>query len=337
MIRAALATALAVTLVLGWAAPPARAAPPAGELAFVRDAGDGPQIWVIRADGAEARRLTRGPQWSRAPAWSPDGARVAFVRGRDAGAQVYVVNADGSRLRRLTGPPHAHDSPSWSPDGRQVLCVRREAGRALVVAIAADGGRERVLGVGFAAAWSPRGDRLAYLAAGEGGMPDLVVADADGARAHRIRVATTGTVPGVTAFAWAPDGRRLAVVTRASLAQDEIRIVAWDGSAERRLTTGRAPAWSPDGRSIAFTVTHAGDAELYVIASERGRARRLTDRRWVSVRPAWSPDGGAVAFLSVRAAPNALYVVGADGRGERRLAPAYSDFSMLPLLAWRPR
>jgi dipeptidyl aminopeptidase/acylaminoacyl peptidase len=67
------------------------------------------------------------------------------------------------------------------------------------------------------------------------------------------------------------------------------------------------PAWSPDGRSIAFVSTRDGNPEIYIMDTEGGRVRRLTDHPSGDWRPAWLPDSRALLFVSDRAGSNDIY------------------------------
>jgi WD40 repeat protein len=80
-------------------------------------------IWVMSADGSEARPLVdAGPNdwW---PNWSPDGTTIAFTNGYNGEAEVYMVNADGTGLVRLTVRVGEDTAYGWSPDGSKVLFV----------------------------------------------------------------------------------------------------------------------------------------------------------------------------------------------------------------------
>jgi Tol biopolymer transport system component len=258
-----------------------------------------------------------------APTWSPDGRRIAFGALAIAGGQwgpfeYYVMNADGSGLRNLTRelglPASPHGScpfprPEWSPNWRQLALVPvrgpdcRWQIRSQIYVMNADGTGLRRL------TWSPHGDG------------DL---------------------------AWSPDGRRIAFarirghLTGISGGRAEIYVVNADGSGLRRLAHGIAPAlqagapspglashpaWSPDGRRIAFVSNRDGNHDIFVVDADGGGLRNLTRSRrnhrslqwWGPDGPQWSPDGRTIAFRSDRDGNDEIYVVNADGTELRRL------------------
>jgi Tol biopolymer transport system component len=81
-------------------------------------------IYVMRADGTQVRRLTDSPGLDEGPEFSPDGTKIAFSSARDGQQEIYVMNADGSNPRRLTDNPARDESPDWQAlpfDGRSHL------------------------------------------------------------------------------------------------------------------------------------------------------------------------------------------------------------------------
>jgi TolB protein len=79
------------------------------------------------------------------------------------------------------------------------------------------------------------------------------------------------------------------------------------------------PAYSPDGRRIAFASSRDGDFELYVMNADGTGVRRLTHSPGLDIRPAWSPDGRRIAFTSNRDGNFEIYVMNADGSALRQV------------------
>ena len=105
----------------------------------------------------------------------------------------------------------------------------------------------------------------------------------------------------------------------------------------RRLTfmggSNSDPAWSPDGRHIAFSSNLVGSGDIYVMDADGGNPRRLTNNGQGNGEPSWSPDGRYIAFQSSRDGNREIYVMGANGRNPRRLTnnDASDEFP-----AWSP-
>jgi dipeptidyl aminopeptidase/acylaminoacyl peptidase len=106
-----------------------------------------------------------------------------------------------------------------------------------------------------------------------------------------------------------PDGRMVAYpVTGYDMEENRGNADIWispvAGGAPRRLTTNKAadlsPAWSPDGKRIAFVSRREGDtaSQIYVIPVEGGEAERVTEMPLPVSHPRWFPDGRRLAFVS---------------------------------------
>jgi len=331
------ALALAALLVPAGAAGPESAR---GELAFVAADRGLPQIFVVGADGTGRRRLTDAPGSSTTPVWSPGGSWIAFVRQTGTETHIYIMDADGGSQRPLTTGPGRAASPAWSPDGRQIAFTATRSGPSQIAAVRSDGTRRRDLAPAphdqRAPAWSPDGRLIAFLSNTSGGYFDLYAVGADGRNLRRVPTPAPSLQPDVTEFVWLPDGR-LAYTNRSGLAQEGITVTTVGGAEHRYLGSGSAPAWSPDGRRLAFVVSHAGAPEIYV-RSAAGKAVRLSDPNLACVRPAWSPDGRRIAFLILGGGTVRLMVTDADGGHQRQVAgDVYGDLSALPVFSWRPR
>jgi dipeptidyl aminopeptidase/acylaminoacyl peptidase/CubicO group peptidase (beta-lactamase class C family) len=149
-------------------------------------------------------------------------------------------------------------------------------------------------------------------------------------RRQRIEDLTAFAVPQQPALS--PDGSRIAYVLRTSDvdADRDGRALWWVGTHSgepERLTRGdddSAPAWSPDGTTIAFLRAEDGPAQVWLLPVTGGEPRRLTSLPLGAGAPVWSPDGRSIAF-SAPVDPHA----GADeddaARAKRAGAPLVAD------------
>ncbi len=311
-----------------------------GELAFVGADRSVPQIFVVGADGTGRRRLTDAPGSSTTPVWSHDGRTIAFVRRSGEGSQVYVMNADGGSPRALTAGPGRVAGPAWSPDGRQIAFTAMRDGVSQIAMMRNDGSGRRNLAPStrdqVAPAWSPDGQLIAFLSKASGGYFELYVIGADGRNRRRVPTPVPSLQPDITEFVWLPDGR-LAYTNRSGLAQEGLTVTTVSGAERRYLGSASSPAWSPDGRQLAFVVSHAGAPEIYV-RSGAAKPVRLVDPSLTPVRPAWSPDGRQIAFLILGGGRVVLAVTDSAGGQVNRLADdVYGDLSARPVFSWRPR
>ena len=122
-------------------------------------------------------------------------------------------------------------------------------------------------------------------------------------RPNDLELLRTPGVPTVS-----PDGRMAVVaVTRLDLAGDQYRSQLWavptDGSAPARpITSGErdtAPAFSPDGRWLAFLGAEpGGKPQVHLLPTAGGIARRLTDHRLGAGSPVWAPDSRRLAYTA---------------------------------------
>ena len=95
----------------------------------------------------------------------------------------------------------------------------------------------------------------------------------------------------------------------------------------------QTPAWSPDGRKLAFVSRRDGNSEIYVINADGSGQENLTQHPARDSHPSWSRDGRKLAFVSRRDGNSEIYVMNADGSGLRNVTRAPSN-DLGP--AWSP-
>ena len=135
--------------------------PDGSKIAFTTDRDGQTQIYVMKPDGSEQKRLHVSQSNDEEPAWSPDGKWIAFRSDRDGKrSQLYVMKADGSDPRRLTNVESGGTmEPSWSPDGSAISFTGDWEGHQQIYRIDVDG--ENLINLSnsstkdFAGDWGP--------------------------------------------------------------------------------------------------------------------------------------------------------------------------------------
>ncbi len=229
--------------------------------------GSGPRVirtlLFISATGRIERRRRVSNAWGEITP-SPDGRRIAFTVGND----VWIADAN---LRHRHRVARHGGRVAWSPDGERLALV---VGTRLVLMRSDGHGVRSVARVGrmtWPLVWASNARSIAFVRerrrpAGCRGSSEVVAVPTRGGRARRLY--TPGFRCGAVGwFDWSPDGRRLVAEvfedTNHKTPRDPraaadvgIDVTRTHGHAARRIAlNGFYPAWSPDGRAIAFMVS----------------------------------------------------------------------------------
>lgn len=144
-------------------------------------------------------------------------------------------------------------------------------------------------------AWSPDGNKLAYMTYQERRAQVFVQDVATGTRESVSAERGLNGAP-----AWSPDGRRLAL-TLSKDGNPEVYVLELPGRRLLRVTQSEAidtePTWSPDGRFLVFTSDRGGGPQLYRVPATGGRPERLTFEGGYNAGGQYSPDGKQIAFV----------------------------------------
>jgi imidazolonepropionase-like amidohydrolase/Tol biopolymer transport system component len=245
-------------------------------------------LYVIPAEGGEAKALTHGMAWDEQPRWSPDGKHIAFTSDRAGGDNIWVMDADGSHPRAVTQETfRLLNSPAWTPDG-QYLAARkhftstRSAGAGEVWLYHVSGGKD---GVQMTKRRTEQKDE---------GEPAF---SPDGRWLYWSMDATPGPN-----FEYNKDGNgQIYVIQRLDRESGEITtLVGGPGGAIR-------PTPSPDGKRLAYIRRVRFKSVLHVLDLESGEEHPLyagLDRDlmeiWAvhGVYPgiSWTPDSKGLVF-----------------------------------------
>lgn len=279
------------------------AAPDGTALVLMSAQGEGgPQrLFVYPLDGGKPRRI--GPDMGRLryPNWSPDGRWLVFESNiKSHFSDLYRIGRDGTGLRQLTNNPEGNFEPALSPRGDAIVLVSSRDRVAELYRIRPDGsGVQRLTSTPrdeWGARWSPDGDLLVFVSDRES-AERVYVMPASGGEAERVSRRGLAVQVVETSPTWAPVGRRLAYVLREPPKPSRIVIVDFAPNATREVAElsdpeGGAlgePAWSPDGRYLAVTVTHGEDTQLVLARADGTGLVKVTEAKGPNWNPQWVP------------------------------------------------
>lgn len=279
-------TSIPFLATLPAAVPPREASESANHIVFVSDRDGIADIYVMNADGTSLRRLTHSSGEDAWPSFSPDGKQVLYQSDVNGRAQIFVVGIDGQAPSNLSSSQSSDEFPSWSPDGTHIAFTSDREGHAAIFVMKSDGtGVTNLTDLpsnNWFPAWSPDGLEIAFISDRDGTKGNIYLMDT---RGNNLRQLTTE--PNLAAKpSWAPDSKRLAMFTDRGLYS-----INNEGNDLRRISSdGEDPAWSPDGRWIAFASRrNTGHLQLYVAAADGSSIRKISESRAEDWAPAWGP------------------------------------------------
>ena len=262
-------------------------------------------VWMANWDGTRNVRLTTSKTGENTPRWSPDGRWLAFLSSRDdEHTQLWLLDRQGGEGRKATTLQSDVDDYVWTPDGKRIALVVEDA----------DTAKPKTPPPIVIDRFQFKQDEGGYLGKQR---RHLYVLDVESGKTTML---TSGDYDELLP-AWSPDGKSLVFVSKRR--PDADRDSNWDlyvmdaapggSAAPRQLTmfegpdndpdTESRPAWSPDGRSIAYLqggplkLIYYAVQKLAVVPTAGGAPRILTaalDRNVAN--PVWSSDGSSIYF-----------------------------------------
>jgi Tol biopolymer transport system component len=244
------------------------------DIVYQSTAGGISELWILRARTSTPTRVFPDGVAGFDPAASPVG-QIAFMRPGVSGRQeIWMGSHSGAELQRWSPPGVDDGMPAFSPDGQRMAFVRK----------------------------TPQGGS------------DIWVANLDGTGLVNLTAPlgpSTNLAP-----AWSPDGYMIAFAGNRN-GQFRIWVMGANGNHPTELTSPAAadldPSWSPDSRKLVFVGQFAdGDVDLLI--------RDMTTQQITRIalpgeenRPAWSPRGTRIAFASDRDGDMEIYTMAPDG------------------------
>jgi eukaryotic-like serine/threonine-protein kinase len=269
-------------------------------------------IWKFPVDGPPAENTRRGLRithqtgQAQTPSVSPDESEVVYLSDSGGHGNLWIARTDGSGVRQITferNPAISVGVPVGSPAGNQIVFILTRLGMTGLSLVNRDGsGLRQLVPLGYSAAWSADG-RWVYYSRDTGGTICIEKVAIEGGPAISVRCDNaTFALP-------TPDGSalyfaKLLINTNGIVDHEISRARPENGPSEvlARVTGSRAPVnrryllpvLSPDGKWLTMPLSDGGTSNVWVLPTDGGPMRPLTDFGDRSVviarRVSWSPD-----------------------------------------------
>jgi TolB protein len=248
-------------------------------------------IYMSDYDGANQMRMTVTRALDIAPAWSPDGKAIAYTSYRTGFQDIIVSYISEGRFSNPTAGTSEKQNflPAWSPDGSRLAFTSNRDGNSEIYVINRDGSGLRRLtnhpNIDVTPTWSPTGKQIAFTS-DRTGSPQIWVMNDDGSEPHKITNESKCDRP-----TWSISPNNEIAYASQTGAGYDIRIYDVATGVSRTITDGigsnESPAFSPNGRHLAFTSTRAGKAQIFVIDRDGKNLQQIT-RLGMNRYPNWS-------------------------------------------------
>ncbi len=321
------------------------------QIAYYSMKGGG--IWVVPALGGSPRQLT---DFGSSPKWSHDGSILAFnsdsnpdLGGGSVGSStIWVVPTQGGSPRQVTkvgNPAGGHLAPTWSLDDKRIVFLALNFSTQVLWSISVDGSNlkqltDKMLGKVGHPVFSADGQWI-YFDSGAL-IQALAISSQTGATLGQpVKLVDVGA-SFVSSLSLSSDGKRLAY----SVQTQSSNIWSVPVSPKTNEATGppypvtnqtgtrnNQPAFSPDGRKIAFLeFIRGGGADIWVADADGKNAIPVTTVPR-NLTPNWFPDGDQLAFVSLRDGHRSVWATSVQSRREHQLLSLAKDIDYVRLSA----
>jgi TolB protein len=249
-------------------------------------------IYMSDYDGARQQRVTISKALDIAPVWAPNGRMIAFSTWRSGFQDILILfpYGDGVLQNPTKGTAERQNYlPAWSPNGEKLAFTSNRDGNAEIYVMNRDGsGVQRLTNhpsIDVTPTWSPTGTQIAFTS-DRTGSPQIYTVNADGTQLQQITRESACDRP-----TWSPAPLNEIAYSSRSGGGNIIKVFDFATRSTRALTdsigNNESPAFSPNGRHVAFVSSRAGKEQIFTIHRDGSGLRQVT-RTGTNRYPNWS-------------------------------------------------
>ena len=248
------------------------------------------EVYIADYDGENQRRVTTNRQLNIMPVWAPDARAIAYTSYRRGYPDIFIALIYQGLQETPTNGVGQNWLPAFSPDGTRICFTSNRDGNPDLYVMNRDGsGVRRVTNnpaIDTTPTWSPNGTQIAFTS-DRSGQPQIYIVGVDGLNLRRVT--TMDSYADRPTWAPAPFNE-IAYAGRSGPGYD-IRVYDLASGTTRQITFGEgsneSPAFSPNGRHLAFTSTRTGRVQVFTIGRD-GKNLKQTTRDGNNYTPGWS-------------------------------------------------
>ena len=247
------------------------------------------EVYIADYDGANPRRITINRTLNVFPNWAPDGRSIAYTSYRSGVPDILISNIYAGTMENPTKGVAQNWLPVFSPDGSKIAFNSNRDGNPEIYVINRDGTNLTRLTNNPATestpTWNPTGSQIAFTS-DRTGTPQIYVINPDGSGLRRISQESYAD-----RATWSPAPYNEIAFSARTGPGFDIKILNIASGETRQITfgegTNESPAWSPNGRHLAFMSTRAGRSQIFTVDRD-GRNLRQVTKDGNNFTPNWS-------------------------------------------------
>ena len=271
-----------------------------GKVAFSAKIKNFQRILVLDLDNRRIYKLIDGPGNNSYPNWSPKGDKIVFTSERDGNMEIYLASADGSQQERLTKNNRMDDNANWMPDGKSIVYLSE----------------------------MPEPSRNLHT--------NIYILDLETKKRRQItNFSGKNSTPDAS-----KDGKLIAYTTNRYWPGWDVCIYDLEKRKEYCPLSGTStycrPAWSPDGKTIAYSAGLLSTVNGYLLDVDTQKKHDLTKTDGSDYDLTWSADGEYIIFTSDHEKKDIynIYITKVNDNPDHEIYPLLTAPYSMRYLSW---